>query len=288
MIQMAHVAKWKYKEVEELTSLLTSYPVVGIVEIGGIPAPQLQYMRAGLREIGVLRATRNRLLLHALEEAEKKVKGIKALSQGVKGQAAILATEVNPFKLFKYIKETKTNAPAKGGEVAKQDIEVKAGETPFKPGPIVGELQKAGIPAAIEGGKVVIKKDKVVVHAGETISPQLAQMITRLEIYPIEIGMQLNAVFEDGNIFTPDVLDIDAEKFLADIQMAARNGFALAIARAWITPQTIKTLISKAYREAFAVATETAYPTKENIKTLIAKAHTQSLALSSKVDEKNT
>lgn len=285
---MAHVAKWKYKEVEELTSLLTKYPVVGVVEIGGIPAPQLQHMRAVLREIGILRATRNRLLLHALEEADKKVKGIKELSQGVKGQAAILATQVNPFKLFKYIKETKTNAPAKGGEIAKQDIEVKAGETPFKPGPIVGELQKAGIPAAIEGGKVVIKKDKVVVRAGETISPQLAQMLTRLEIYPIEIGMQLNAVYEDGNIFTPDVLDIDPDKFLADIRMAAQNSFALAVARTWITPQTIKPLIAKAYREAFAVATETAYPTKENIKTLIAKAYTQSLALSSKVDEKNT
>ncbi|HEC81358.1 MAG TPA: 50S ribosomal protein L10, partial [Thermoplasmatales archaeon] len=264
---MAHVAKWKYKEVEELTSLLTKYPVVGVVEIGGIPAPQLQHMRAVLREIGILRATRNRLLLHALEEADKKVKGIKELSQGVKGQAAILATQVNPFKLFKYIKETKTNAPAKGGEIAKQDIEVKAGETPFKPGPIVGELQKAGIPAAIEGGKVVIKKDKVVVRAGETISPQLAQMLTRLEIYPIEIGMQLNAVYEDGNIFTPDVLDIDPDKFLADIRMAAQNSFALAVARTWITPQTIKPLIAKAYREAFAVATETAYPTKENIKT---------------------
>ena len=30
------------------------------------------------------------------------------------------------------------------------DIEVKAGETSFKPGPIVGEFQQAGIPAAIE------------------------------------------------------------------------------------------------------------------------------------------
>ena len=62
---------------------------------------------------------------------------------------------------------TKTAAPAKPGDIAPEDILVKAGDTPFKPGPIVGELQKAGIPAAIEGGKIVIKKDKVLVKKGE-------------------------------------------------------------------------------------------------------------------------
>ena len=30
---MAHVAQWKYKEVEELTALLKQHPVIGIAEI---------------------------------------------------------------------------------------------------------------------------------------------------------------------------------------------------------------------------------------------------------------
>ena len=42
---MAHVAQWKYKEVEELTALLKQHPVIGIAEIGSIPAPQMQQMR---------------------------------------------------------------------------------------------------------------------------------------------------------------------------------------------------------------------------------------------------
>ena len=63
---------------------------------------------------------------------------------------------------------TKSTAPAKPGDIAPEDIIVKEGETPFKPGPIVGELQKAGIPAAIEGGKIVIRKDKVLVEKGHS------------------------------------------------------------------------------------------------------------------------
>ena len=65
-----------------------------------------------------------------------------------------------PFKLSAKLKESRTTAPAKGGETASHNIEVKAGETPFKPGPVVGELQKAEIPAAIQDGKVVVKNDK--------------------------------------------------------------------------------------------------------------------------------
>ena len=47
--------------------------------------------------------------------------------------------------------------PARGGEIAPEDILVKKGETPFKPGPIVSEFQRAGLPAAIEKGKIIRK-----------------------------------------------------------------------------------------------------------------------------------
>ena len=36
---MAHIAEWKHGEVKQLADLLTKNKVIGIVEIGGIPAP---------------------------------------------------------------------------------------------------------------------------------------------------------------------------------------------------------------------------------------------------------
>ena len=166
----AHVAEWKHGEIKELVDFITKNKVVGIVEVGGIPAPQMQKMRNNLREVGSIRSARNTLISKALDEAEKKVKGISSLKNSITGQSAIIATDANPFKLFAKIKATRTMAPAKGGETSSHDIEIKAGDTPFKPGPIVGELQKVGIPAAIQEGKVVIKSDKLLVKAGEKIS----------------------------------------------------------------------------------------------------------------------
>ena len=60
---MAHVADWKYGEVKNLTDFLTNSKVIGIVEIGGIPAPQLQQMRSNLHGLATIRSAKNRLIL---------------------------------------------------------------------------------------------------------------------------------------------------------------------------------------------------------------------------------
>jgi len=276
---MTNVAEWKYGEVKTLTDIITKNDVIGIVEIGGIPAPQMQKMRKNLRGIASIRSAKNNLLLLALENSEKQVKGISGLKDMVKGQSAIIATDMNPFKLFAQLKATRTNAPAKGGEIATHDIEVKAGDTPFKPGPIVGELQKAGIPAAIQEGKVVIKSDKVLVKEGEKIPFETAQMLTRLEIFPIEIGITLNGVYSEGSIFQPDVLDIDMDKFLGQMKQASANAFNLAVETNWITKDTIQTLIIKAHTNAFTLAIEQGLMNKETIKHLLLKANAQMMSL---------
>ena len=96
---MAHVAEWKHGEVKELTDLLTSGKVLGIVEIGGIPAPQIQHMRRNLHGTAIIRSAKNRLIFRALDDAEKQVKGISGLKELITGQTAIIATDMNPFEL---------------------------------------------------------------------------------------------------------------------------------------------------------------------------------------------
>jgi large subunit ribosomal protein L10 len=240
-------------------------------------------MRSSLHGSATLRSAKNSLIIRALDEAVNKRKGITDLKKAVKGQSAIITTDMNPFKLFQQMKATRTMAPAKGGETATHDIEVKAGDTPFKPGPVVGDLQKVGIPAAIKEGKVVIKNDKVVVPKGEKISVDLAKMLTRLEIFPIEIGLSLHSVYENGTIFTPDILDIDMEGFRGRMRQAAANAFALALETAWGSTLTIKPLLQKAHRNALILSMEKNIVNKETVTQFISKAHGRMLSLASQV-----
>ncbi|MEM0493114.1 MAG: 50S ribosomal protein L10 [Candidatus Thermoplasmatota archaeon] len=281
----AHIATWKTQEVQHLTSLLAGSKVVGIIDIKGIPAKQMQQMRKKLKDVARIHSSKNSLIKIALQEAGKKVNGLDQLADAVKGQSAIIITDMNPFKLYTCIKETRTMSPAKGGEIATSDIIVKAGETPFKPGPIVGELQKVGIPAAIQEGKVVIKNDKVIVPAGKKIPKDIASMLTRLEIYPIEIGINVYAVYENGQIYKPDILDINLDRVLSDIRQASLQAFNLAMESAWVSKDTVRPLVEKAYRNALALAFERGIVTKDTVSKLLLKGYQSMSILASRLSK---
>src|SRR2546422_5617320 len=220
---MAHVAPRKVEAVKALVQDFERSPVIGIVNIRGIPAPQLQAMRKQLLGRAALGASKNTLPGTALREAASKKRGIAGFVDVIQDQTAVATAEITPFRLYKEMEATKTKAPARGGERAPEDIWVLEGDTPFKPGPIVGELQKAGVPAAIERGKVVIKKDKLLVKAGDKIPRDVAQVLTRLEIYPLTVGLDLRGAYEAGTVFRRDGLSVDGAKGRADPSVAGRH-----------------------------------------------------------------
>jgi len=276
---MAHVAAWKKDLVKELVKDMTENPIVAIVDVHGIPGQQIQSMRAGLREHAILKMTKNNLLLLALDEAAKQRPGLDGLKAAVSGQCAMVATDVNPFRLFRQLESTKAPAAAKPGELAPMDIVVPKGPTPFGPGPIIGDLQKIGIPAAIEGGKIVVRKDATLVKMGEPIPAPVAAMLPKLEILPMIVGLDLRSAFDDGTIYMRDVLDIPEDYYSTMFATAAFNARALGVAIAFPTKETIVPLIAKAYRESMGLSISAAIPTRENIEILLAKADSHMLAL---------
>ncbi len=276
---MAHVAPWKYAQVQELIDLMTTNPVIGIVNIAGIPGPQMQKMRVNLRDKATIKISKINFISLALNELKSKKKGIHELESSLYGQVALIATDMNPFKLFKVLEQSKTKAPAKGGEVLADDVDVKAGETAFKPGPIVGELQRVGIPAAIIDGKVVIKSDKNLVKAGEPISRDIAQMLTRLEIFPLTVGLDLQVVFEDGVIFKKSDLDINQQQYIDNLILGANYAFNLAFNANYVSPVTILLLIQSAHSKALNLLYNANIISPASIEFMLQKAHLHMLNL---------
>ena len=278
----AHANPAKVAEVERLAAKMRSARVVGIVNVGGIPAPQFQAMRRRLRDKVDIRVTKNSLLGIALDRVAAERKGLEQLKDSLAGQTAVVTTQLNPFRLFKELEATKSSAPARGGEVSPADVWVREGETPFKPGPIVSDLQKAGIPAAIEKGKVLVKKDKLVVKAGDRIPREVAQVLARLEIFPLIVGLDLRGAYEDGQVYGRDALAVDDTVVRARMADAVRGALNLSVLVAYPTAFTMPFLIAKAYRGAVGLALEAGIPTKDTIPMLLAKAQAQALALAAK------
>ncbi len=278
---MAHVSPLKKKVVNEIVENVKKYHVVGVFAVDNLPSLQLQRMRANLRAEGaVLKVIKKNLILKAFEKVKDEVKGIDGLEKYLNGQVGLLYADENPFKLFKIIKKNKTTTFAKGGQVAPKDIVVKAGVTSFAPGPILGEMGSVGIKAGVEKGKVAIKQDAVVAKEGDVISPKLAEILRRLGIEPIEIGLNLKAVYEDGVIYDSKLLDVDEEEYLNKITEIASTALALSLGIDYPTKENAELLITSTVRKSKALASEVSYYSKDNIEEFVVKAAMHEKALS--------
>ena len=280
-----HIPDAKVAVVKGLVKQLETKPVIGVLDIRGIPSGQLNAMRRGLRGTADILVAKKTLVRLALKEAHAKAGDVSGLDKYLTGQPAFISSDLNPFKLFQRLEATKSKGPARGGEILKEDIVVKAGDTPFKPGPVVGELQKAGIPAAIDQGKVVIKKDKVLVKAGDPIPREIAPVLTKLEIYPVEIGLNLTALIEQGLVYTPSVLRVDVDAILADVRRGAQSSFNLAVYAAYPNEVTIKPLLAVASQKAMNLAVNAGVVNKATAKIMLARAHGHMLSVASRLKD---
>ena len=273
-------SKRKLKAVNEFEELMREYPIIGAVNMESLPAPQLQQMREQLRDTCVIKMTKRRLMSVAIDNVKDDKPGIEQLEEHLKGMPALLFTKENPFTLFKILKKNKSSAPAKGGQEAPKDIKISAGPTPFAPGPIIGELGKYGLKTGVENGKVAVKEDKVVVEEGEVIDEDLAALLTRLDIKPMEVGLAITAVYEDGEILTKSVLDIDEEQYLADLSAAAAGAINLSVNAGIPTADTIELLLSTAAGHGRNLSRESVFLTADTADEILgtAQAHVHALA----------
>ena len=282
---MKQVPEAKKKLIKELVSLMEKYSIVGVVDMENMPTPQLQSMREQLREKVVIKMSKKRLMKIALEESKKNKKDIDALVGHMKGMPALIFTNDNPFTLFKTLKKNKSTTAAKPGQIAPKDILVKEGPTPFAPGPIIGELGALGIKAGIDGGKVAIKADKIVVKEGEVIDQKTASILSRLKIEPMEIGLDLVATYEDGIVFTKKVLDIDEKEFMNNLENCARWAFNLAVETSYPTKDTVELMLSKAFNEAETISVERNILNEITREKILVKAEMQAKSIYNQVNK---
>ena len=240
---------------KELKDMIDSHEVIGIVNLLNIPAKQLQEMRKSQAML-LLDYLKESYEFSFFEDCANEKANINGLSEYMEGQPALVATDMNPFRLFKILEDNKTSAPAKVGSVAPEDIIIPAGDTGFEPGPFLGELQQVGVQAKIDKGKIVVSKDCVLVPEGEEVSKQAASTLSRLGINPMEVGIDLQAVYEDESIYTSDVLAIDEEKLLQMFKVLSEKLSIYLYLQVIPTKETISAIIGSAYTKATNVAVE--------------------------------
>ncbi|MBI4439054.1 50S ribosomal protein L10 [Candidatus Woesearchaeota archaeon] len=273
------VAKKKLATVQQILTLAKTHPIVGIINVQNIPAPQLQRMRLQLRDNVTILMAKKSLTYLALDSLEHEKKGVSGLKAKLSGMPALVFTAQNPFRLASVLRKSRSSAPAKAGQAAPKDIWVPAGQTQFTPGPIISELASVGIKTGVEGGKLAIKQDVLVVKEGEKINQKLAGVLMKLGIQPIEIGLDMLAIYEAGVIYGKDVLDVPETKHIDDLKRAAAEAESLAIHIAYPTRDNIKKLLAKAHISAKGLAISKQLISDALLQKLVTDAEREALAI---------
>ncbi len=260
---------------DKLRALAKKYSIIGIVDVEGLPAPQFQRIRGTIKKTAEVLIVKKNIINLVFKELEKSHPGISALSDKMNGVIGVIFTNDNPFTLYKFVKKNKSSAPAKAGSIAPTEIVVPAGPTSFAPGPIIGELGALKIKAGISAGKVEIKADSPVAKEGDVISAELAGVLTRLGIEPMEVGLNIKAIYEEGTLYDRAVLDVDEDAILADLKGEVARCHALSIGLKYFTKDNISHFIGEAGRDSLGLGVGVAYPAAETIGKLLSKASAQ-------------
>lgn len=276
------VPEWKKVEVDDIVELIEDFESVGVVDIQGIPSKQLQEMRSELHPDATLRMSRNTLLARALDRVDD---GLEDLGTYLIGHVGLVGTNDNPFALFKHLESSKTPAPINAGEIAPNDIVIPEGDTGMDPGPFVGDLQSIGANARIDEGSIKVLEDSVVAEEGDTVTADVANVLTELGIEPKEVGLDLRAVYADGVIFESDELELDVEEYRADVAAAVAAGRNLSINAEYPTAQTAPSLLAKGSGEAKSLGLQAAIESPELMDDLVSTADAQVRALAANVDD---
>jgi len=274
----------KADEVKELTSFLSQYNALGIASLQKVRAVQLQKLRKKLEKSAYLRVVKNSLIKRAVSEAKDKV-GIENLEEHLTGPNLFLFTNLNPFKLVILLEKSRVTAKARAGDVAAFDVIVPAGNTGLPPGPIISQFTAVGLRTRIESGSVWVSKDTLVVKKGEAISTQLASLLSKLGIKPVEVGLSLKVIYDDGLILTEEDLKVDLDEVRRSVEEAHQYAFNLSLEAAYPLPENISFLLRRGQQEAYSLALNAGIPTKDTIADLIRKANMEMLSLSEKLDE---
>jgi large subunit ribosomal protein L10 len=274
----------KIETVDRVAELAKKYPVLAVTSLSKVRATQLMAVRKALRDHAEVFVVKNTLAIRGLQKAG--VKNADQLLSHLTGQNALIFSTYDPFKLFLTLDKNKVYLAARAGDTAPEDIPVPAGNTSLPAGPVLSEFREAGIPTKIEGGSIWVSKDSVAVKKGAVISPKLASLLSKLNIKPIRAGLAIAMAYENGLIYSGDIVAIDLEKYRQSLMDAYASSRGLALVIGYATKETAPDLLARGYREAMSLAIEAGFMTKETTPLILAKAEAEAAALTAKAKEK--
>ncbi|AAG50973.1 60S acidic ribosomal protein, putative; 58619-59992 [Arabidopsis thaliana] len=253
----------------KLCQLIDEYTQILVVAADNVGSTQLQNIRKGLRGDSVVLMGKNTMMkrsvrIHSENSGNTAILNLLPLLQGNVG---LIFTKGDLKEVSEEVAKYKVGAPARVGLVAPIDVVVQPGNTGLDPSQ-TSFFQVLNIPTKINKGTVEIITPVELIKQGDKVGSSEAALLAKLGIRPFSYGLVVQSVYDNGSVFSPEVLDLTedqlVEKFASGISMVT----SLALAVSYPTLAAAPHMFINAYKNALAIAVATDYtfPQAEKVK----------------------
>ncbi|MEM3026555.1 MAG: 50S ribosomal protein L10 [Thermoproteota archaeon] len=275
----------KARVVDEILRLIESSRTLMLVNTFRVKTVTINEARKRLRGRAILKHVKTTLLQKAAEKTGSQALREFLKKHASKGSVMLIVSNEDPYELQQELKKYSIRLPLNAGDIVDREIVVPAGNTGLPAGPVISSLNEVGLPTRIETGSIWITRDTVVAKPGDVVTPQLASVLSKLNIRPVEAFLKSYAAIHNGIVYGEEVLSITFEDIVKDLTRSVENAFKLSVAAFFPTPESLGIMLREAFSKAVTLGTRAHYYDENTVKILLQKAKAEARQLEALVEK---
>ncbi|XP_063769211.1 large ribosomal subunit protein uL10 [Pseudophryne corroboree] len=264
-------ASWKSNYFLKIIQLLDDYPKCFIVGADNVGSKQMQQIRMSLRGKAVVLMGKNTMMRKAIRGHLENNSALEKLLPHIKGNVGFVFTKEDLTEVRDMLLANKVPASARAGAIAPCDVTVPAQNTGLGPEK-TSFFQALGITTKISRGTIEILSDVQLIKTGDKVGASEATLLNMLNISPFSFGLIIQQVYDNGSIYSPEVLDITEDALRTRFLEGVRNVASVCLQIGYPTVASVPHSIINGYKRVLALAVETDYsfPLADKVKAFLA------------------
>ncbi|XP_069817372.1 large ribosomal subunit protein uL10 [Dendropsophus ebraccatus] len=264
-------ATWKSNYFLKIIQLLDDFPKCFIVGADNVGSKQMQQIRMSLRGKAVVLMGKNTMMRKAIRGHLENNSALEKLLPHIKGNVGFVFTKEDLTEVRDMLLANKVPASARAGAIAPCNVTVPAQNTGLGPEK-TSFFQALGITTKISRGTIEILSDVELIKTGDKVGASEATLLNMLNISPFSFGLIIQQVYDNGSIYSPEVLDITEDALRTRFLEGVRNVASVCLQIGYPTVASVPHTVINGYKRVLAIAVETDYsfPLADKVKAFLA------------------
>ncbi|KAF3855986.1 hypothetical protein F7725_016709 [Dissostichus mawsoni] len=233
--------------------LLDDFPKCFVVGADNVGSKQMQTIRLSLRGRAVVLMGKNTMMRKAIRGHLENNPALEKLLPHIKGNVGFVFTKEDLTEVRDLLLHNKVPAAARAGALAPCEVTVPAQNTGLGPEK-TSFFQALGITTKISRGTIEILNDVNLIKTGDKVGASEATLLNMLNISPFSYGLNIQQVYDNGSVYSPEVLDITEASLHAKFLEGVRNIASVCLTIGYPTLASVPHTVINGFKRVLAVA----------------------------------